>query len=327
MTTPDFRERLYVSRYATDVLGLSVHKDGLPADVDGDIVMVTLVSDTNGTVALSRLATHEGIGLYETRLTAEESSTVGPYSVHWTYDLDGSPEQYTTYLQVGEVAPDYDRLTPGLKEVVDSVYIRFADLFDSPTGGPNLQTYFQSHFGRQRIAQLLRIASGRLNTMAQPSATFTVDGPTPSFPLAQWGSLLETSLYLEVLRHLVRSYVEQPAFIGGNVTRLDRRDYMDRWQSVLRDEEDIFKGQLDVFKISMMGLGKPKVLVSGGVYGRYGPTRFAGSVAARPRYYARFYTVILLTVGLSASSLGTWHEHGSATRPSTSGSVSTSQGA
>lgn len=271
------------------MLGLSVQVAGLPADVDNNLVVVTLVADADGTVVFSRNALHEATGLYETQLTAQDSSVVGTYAVHWTYDLSGVPEQYTTYIEIGEVAPRYDALTPILKELVDSVYVRFADLYDSPLGGPNLQTYFQSHFGRERIAQLLRIAAGRLNTMSQPYQSFTIDGPTPSFPMAQWGSLLETATYLEVLRHLVRSYVEQPAFIGGNVTRLDRRDYMDRWQSVLRDEEAIFKGQLDVFKISMMGLGKPKVLVSGGVYGRYGPTRFAGSVAARPRYWTRFY--------------------------------------
>lgn len=298
MTTPDLRERQYVSRYATDLLGLAVHKDGIPADVDGNLVDVTLVRDAGSVTVFTRAADREAVGLYETRLTSEETAEPGTYSVHWTYDLDGSPEQYTTYIQIGEVAPDYDRLAPALKEAVDSVYIRFADLFDSPLGGPNLQTYFQSHFGRQRIAQLLRIAAGRLNTMAQPHQTLTVEGPTPSFPMARWGSLLETATYLEVLRHLVRSYVEQPAFIGGNVTRLDRRDYMDRWQSVLRDEEAIFKSQLDVFKISMMGLGKPKVLVSGGVYGRYGPTRFAGSVAARPRYWSRFYSLGFLALPL-----------------------------
>lgn len=288
MPVPDFRERQYLSRFSTDVLGLVVHVAGVPADVDGDLVTVT-VTDANSAVVLSRLATHTALGMYETQLTAEESSVVGDYTVTWTYDIAGVADTYATYITIGEVAPDYDRLAPDLKDLVDSVYIRFADLYDSPMGGPNLTTYFQAHFGRQRLAQLLRIAAGRLNTMSQPFQSFTIDGPTPSFPLAQWGSLLETATYIEALKHLVRSYVEQPAFVGGNVTRLDRRDYMDRWQSVLRDEEAMFKSQLDVFKISMMGLGKPKVLISGGVYGRFGPTRLPGSAAARPRQWTRFY--------------------------------------
>lgn len=290
MTTPDFRERQYVSRFSTDVLGLAVQKNGTPADVDGLAVTVTLINEATGDVVFTRPASRVGVGLYEVQLTSADTDIVGNYRVVWNYTMDTVAEQYTTFIEVGETSPDYDRLEPGFKDIVDGVYFRFADLFDSPFGGPNLQTYFQTHFGRQRLAQLLRVAMGLLNTTAQPFQTFTIDGEAGKrFPIGQWGSLLESALYVEVLKHLVRSYVEQPAFVGGNVTRLDRRDYMDRWQSILADERQALKGQLEVFKIANMGLGKPKVLVSGGVYGRYGPNRLPGSAAARPRYWTRFY--------------------------------------
>jgi hypothetical protein len=178
-----------------------------------------------------------------------------------------------------------------MKSVIDLTWSRFADLFDSPQGGPNLQTYFQTHYTRGRMADLLRIAVGTLNTVAQPFQTYTVDGVGAAlFPIARWGPLLEKSLYIEALKHLIRSYVEQPNFVGsGNVSRLDRRDYMDRWRSVLDMESATFQSQLEHFKIANMGLGRPAVLVAGGVYGKYGPTRLAGSVAARPRMWTRWY--------------------------------------
>lgn len=290
MTTPDFRERQYVSRFSADVLGLSVQRDGIPADVDGFAVSVSMTNEATGAVVFTRPATNVGVGLYEVALTSSDTDVVGNYRILWSYVMDGVGETYETYIQVGESAPDYDRLEPGFKDIVDSVWMRFADLFDSPFGGPNLQTYFQTHFGRNRLAQLLRVAVGLLNTTAQPFQTYSIDGvEAKRFPIVAWGPLLETALYVETLKHLRRSYTEQPAFVGGNVTRLDRRDYWDRWGVILEEERAQLKSQLEVFKISNMGLGKPKVLVSGGVYGRYGPNRLPGSAAARPRYWTRFY--------------------------------------
>lgn len=290
MVDLDFRERQYIALYATDTLGLSLRHAGEPADADGDVVL-TFVREPSTTV-FSRTATRVGEGLYEVALTSEETSTPGDYSLNWFYVMDGDDEQYVTYAQVGQSSPAYDGLSPSMKAIVDDVWVRFADLFDSPGGGPNLLTYFQSHFGRNRIAQLLRIAVGRLNTMAQPQMTYTLDDGQGggSFPVDQWGPLLETFTYVECVKHLIRSYVEQPAFMGsGAVTRLDRRDYMDRWRTILSDEQEMMKDQVEVFKIRHMGFGRPKVLVSGGVYGRYGPTRLAGSAAARPRYWTRVY--------------------------------------
>lgn len=286
----DIRERQYISQYATDTLGLSVVKGGVPSDVDSDGMTVTLVRESDGTQVFSRTAAHISMGLYETTLSSAESGQPGLYTVVWTYAMEGVAQEYRTYLEVGQAQPAYDQLPLGLKDVVDTTWLRFADLFDSPGGGPNLMTYFQTHYTRGRMAQLLRIAVGTLNTVAQPFMTYTVDGQGgATFPTDKWGALAERSLYIEALKHLIRSYVEQPMFVGGSVTRLDRRDYMDRWRSVLGDEESTFRQQLEVFKIAHMGMGRPAVLVSGGVYGRYGPTRVAGSVAARPRMWTRWY--------------------------------------
>lgn len=291
--TADYRERRYISAYATDVLGLMLYSAGVPSDADAGVMLAfirTSGSDAPVTV-FSEQATKTATGTYEVTLTSDQTSTPGLYTLSWSYALNGAAQTYQTYAEIGQPTPDYDQLAPAMKQICDSVWIRLADLFDHPTGGPHLQTYFQDHFGRGRIAQLLRIALGRLNTMAQPYQTYTLEdghgGAT--FPIDQWGPLLETATWIETLKHLIRTYVEQPNFMGsGAVSRLDRRDYMQRWQSVLGEEEDMFKSQLDTFKIANMGFGRPQVLVSGGVFGRWGPTRIAGSVAARPRYWTRW---------------------------------------
>lgn len=289
MAAIDIRERQYVSQYATDTLGLAIVKAGSPADVDADVT-ITLLREADGVQVFQRPANHMALGMYETQLSSAETATPGLYTVVWTYTMDGLAQEYRTYVEVGSANPSYDVLTPEMKDIVDTTWIRFADLFDSPGGGPNLMTYFQTNYSRGRMAELLRVAVGTLNTVAQPYQTYTIDGVGhAAFPVAKWGALLEKSLYIETVKHLIRSYVEQPMFVGGSVTRLDRRDYMDRWRTVLADEEPTFRQQLEVFKIANMGMGKPAVLVSGGVYGRYGPTRIAGSVAARPRMWTRWY--------------------------------------
>jgi hypothetical protein len=282
-------ERQYVSQYAADKVGVVVHKAGVPADADANLVTVTMKTLDDVTTVFSRDADHPATGTYETTLLSSESATPGLYKLTWDYTVDSTPQSYVGIVEVGEASPTYDSLSIGFKGIVESAWMRFADLFDSPVGGPHLQVYFQSRFTRGRMAQLLNIAVGKLNTYAQPHTTYSLDTSGKPFPFEQWGGLLDEALYIEALKHLIRSYVEQPAAEAVSVSRLDRRDYMQRWADVLQMEQVDFKEQAEVFKIAHMGLSKSRVLVGGGVYGNYGPTRIAGSVAARPRYWARFY--------------------------------------
>jgi hypothetical protein len=291
MGTEDYTDRSYVSRYGAATYGLRVMREGAPGDADGQVTATLLHDDPAATQVFSRAADHPTVGEYTVRLTSKETATPGPYVLVWTYEIAGGDEEWRVWLEVGKTAPDYDVLADPMKEIVESVWNRFSDLFDYATEGPHLQAYIQANFGRNRLAQLLKIAVGRLNTMAQPFQTYTLDGDGgASFPVAQWGSLLESALYVETLRHFVRSYVEQPDLRSGSAAaRLDRRDYKDRWEDVLGVEEPVLLKQLETFKIAHMGLGNARVLVSGGAYGRWGPTRLPLSYAARPKWMTRMH--------------------------------------
>lgn len=282
-------ERTYVSQYSIEPVGLVIHKAGVMADADDNQVDVTLASLDDTVVLFSRPAERTALGTYETLLSSVETAQTGIWKVTWSYEIDAVPQTFVALLEVGGSAPAYDRLDVGFKAIVESAWIRFADLFDSPFGGPHLQVYFQARFGRQRMAQLLQIAVSRMNTISQPHMSYTLDPLVGAFPYAQWGGLLDQLLYIETIKHLIRSYTEQPSADSVTVARLDRRDYMQRWRDVLQMETEDATSALEVFKIAHMGLGRPKVLVSGGVYGNYGPTRLPYSAAARPRYYYRFY--------------------------------------
>jgi hypothetical protein len=299
-TVPTFADMLgdrqYVSQYAIDTVGFVVHKDGVVADADGNLMTVTMASldwdpanpTAGGSVLFTRDALHTDVGTYEIILASTETARPGLWKVIWDYALAGVPQTFVGVLEVGLASPAYDNLPDEYKGLIEKVWVRFADLFDSPLGGPHLQVYFQSRFTRGRMAQLLDMAMGELNTAAQPWTTYSITAG--NFPLDHWGALLEKALYIEALKHLIRSYNEQPMTQGLPVVTQDRTHYVQQWRAVLADEMPGFRTQLDVFKIASMGLGRASALVSGGVYGSYGPTRIAGSAAARPRYWSRFYS-------------------------------------
>jgi hypothetical protein len=286
----DIYDRKWVSRYSQPVFGIQVHKVGALADADANPVVGFLKyteGDPDPQVLWTRTATRDSEGVYSITLTSAETQTPGPFSLGWTYDVDSVGQTYQIDIEIGQTSPEYDALNPDWKASIENVWIKFADLFDSPYGGPNLQVYIQTHFGRNRLAQLLPSALQRLNSATTPHATYEYNGD--SFPFMEWGGLLSQSLYIEVLKHLIRSYTEIPeAILGTTVSRLDRRDYMSRWQTVYDLELEEFKLDLSRYRMAAMNLGYSSVLVAGGAYGNFGPqinAGGAGEAAARGYFY------------------------------------------
>ena len=285
-------DRRYLSRYASETVGFLLVAEGEPRDADGDVVTAQLVDAATDALIFTRDAAHSGTGLYSVTLTGADTQVVSIYDLRFSYTVDTVSDLYVAFLEVGPAAPAYDALEPGFRDVVEAAWVRFADLFDSPLGGPHLQTYAQSHFGRQRLAQLLRVAIGRLNTISQPRRTYGLDR---DFPFDSWGPLLEQALYCEVIKHLRRSYIEQPDVVGGaGYSRLDRQQYVQRWQDLFRDETDDLERQMETFRMEALGLGAGKALISGGAYGRWGPfvgLPGGGQAAARGYFAVRRYGV------------------------------------
>lgn len=287
----DIVDRRYVSRFSQPTFGLTIYKTGALADPDA-APEASYVPDGTNTPTWTRTATRDSVGSYSVLLSSLETAAPGVGDITWTYDVDGIAQMYQVDIEVGPSAPAYDALPPAWQDAIEVVWIKFADLFDSAWGGPNLQVYVQTHFGRNRIAQLLPAALQRLNSASIPHQTFPLGGT--DFPFGEWGGLLAQSLYIETVKHLIRSYVEQPeAVLGTSVSRLDRRDYMDRWRTVLDLETAEFERDLGRYRKAFMGLGNVSVLVAGGAYGNYGPFLDAagpGPAAARGYFYVgRFH--------------------------------------
>lgn len=283
MLEANLQEYVFISRYSTETFGLQIHKAGVLADADGAVNAEFFDGEERS--VFSRAATRTDLGEYTITFASNETTDPGYYRIDWTFELDTVPQTVQSFIEIGPSYPAYDSLPPLAKDVVEGVWARFSDLYDSPLGGPNLQVYFQSKFGRGRVAQCLGWALNRINLQSQPTGVLSA----ATFDYNRWAGLLEQGCYVEVVKHLRRSYTEQPDVQGVPVARTDRRDYTARWADIQREEEAIFSAMLDNYKISQMGLGGGRVLISGGVYGNYGPTRLIGAAAARPRFWARFY--------------------------------------
>jgi len=275
-------ERYYMSQFDTSTVGITIFVAGVQGDPDSNAVTVSMY-DINENQVFSQLATRSAVGSYQFTFTTAQSALPGFYTVVWDFTIGAISQELQTYIQIGATNPAYDALDAGMKGIVESVWVRFADMFDSPQGGPHLQVFFQTAFSRGRLAQLLQIALNKINLTTQPAMSFGFTKGS-EFPYQDWGGLLEEGLYIETIRHLIRSYVEQPMPTGVTISRMDRRDFTDRWQNVYDMENADYMNMLSDFKIQCMFLSRPRVLVSGGAYGSWGPVRLPGAAAARGVY-------------------------------------------
>lgn len=283
---PDVIERKYVSRYSQPGFGLRVHQAGTLTDADSEPV-VSFFPEGATAAEFTLTSTRQELGVYAVVLSSAQTSVPRMGTLMWDYTIGGEPQVYGIDIEIGPSSPSYDALAPDWQGIVENVWRKFADLFDSPYGGPHLQVYVQTHFGRNRLAQMMGDAIGVLNTVSSPHQFYELNGI--NFPFREWGNLLEQALYVEVLKHLVRSYVEQPEVILGTaVSRLDRRDYMDRWRTVLDMEAQSLDSDLKRYRMAHLGLGNVSVLVSGGAFGKIGygePPGGLGAAAARGYFY------------------------------------------
>ncbi len=291
MSTLAYEDRSHVSLNSTVTMYVEIWVQGELTDPDGDVYWeIANISDYHAAPVVviaesqDRLATRESLGRFSIEVGPSVSGRSGLYSIAWVFEVGGVERVENTYFEVSTSAPYWDALSADYKALVESVWNRLEDCFDSPDGGPYLSTLYQSQFGRNRVAHLMSVALGKINLRAQPHQTYTLEGPK-LFPLGTWGGLLEQMTLVETIKHLMRSYVEQPEVIGSTVARVERRDYLQRWQSILDIETRDLDSMLDHFKMAHMGFSSPSVLVSGGSYGRIGPSR---SASGRPRFVTRF---------------------------------------
>jgi hypothetical protein len=162
---------------------------------------------------------------------------------------------------------------------IDLTWRKIEDCFDSEIGGPWLRDMTLARFDKSKIRTLLPEALLDINVQ-QPITSFNES----SFPRDDTGgALLSQALLVSTLRHLVRSYTEQPDVTSSPVAFLDRKRYSEAWATVLKIEEPEYRRVLALWKRQFFGFGTSKLLVSSKA-GRLVPAPM------RTRYSGRGYT-------------------------------------
>lgn len=165
-----------------------------------------------------------------------------------------------------EVVDPFEDLAPSPSWVVaDAAWAKIEDCFDGEDEGPWLRDMTLNFFNRKKMEEFLAEALFDINAQNPPTDVqldafaYSSDGSTyasKDLPLAS------QAVFVCVLRHLIRSYVEQPNPVGAQIAWHDRRDYLQRWQSVYQLEWQQYLRMLALWKRQFLGLGHSKVLVS-----------------------------------------------------------------
>lgn len=271
--------RNQISRYGVGKIGIRVSGSSGAVDADTntvhlDIYQETDFDDLDPTGPLIITADegvdidHPETGVYTYTILPPVTNVVCLLKAVWTYQVGGVNLTYTEHLQIRDQMPTYDGFNDAEKGAVQLIVNLFADSYDSTVGGPHLIEEFQTKFNNERIAQLLNWSVQKLNMYKQPITNWVLSSPgqAGTFPQNYWGLLIMAG-YVEVIKHLIRSYVEQPDVRNADVAYLDRRDYISRWQSVYQMEKEDLDSMATLVKRKMMGLGSTSMLVSGGMFG------------------------------------------------------------
>lgn len=221
----------------------------------------------------------------------EDTEQTGLYLwvAQFTFDT-GAKTSYRNEFRVDdplELPPQTRR-----SKIVDDVWLRLEDCFDSDIGGPWLRDMTLSWFEPSKIERFIDEGLVYINNWP-PLTNFTladfttpIADPDPALPPGSKQDdpdriLIVQATLIATIKHLMRSYVEQPLPQGANIVWQSKRDYLERWNTILQIEMAFFHDIVALWKRQFYNYGKSALLV-GNKAGRLGyGTGFRARNAAR----------------------------------------------
>lgn len=231
-----------------------------PYSADNLIAVEFKIQAPDGTIT-TKTGTIEDDG--SATLNFDDTDQVGHYVcvASFTTSDEGKKSvrvDFETTDPFAEVSP-----SPSWYAAVDA-WEKFEDCFDAEDEGPWLRDMTLNVFNKTKMEKFIDDALMDIN-LQNPPTDFILDTfvqPGPPVVLTSNLPLLTQGLVVQLIRHLIRSYVEQPNPVGAQIAWHDRRDYLQRWQSVLQIEQAQYMRLLALWKRQYLGLGTLKGLVS-----------------------------------------------------------------
>ena len=179
---------------------------------------------------------------------------------------------FTLISGKSSVRADFEVQDPFLDEapspswvIADAAWRKIEDCFDAEDEGPWLRDMSLNYFNKHKMEQFIDEALFDINQQHPPTGltigAFAYKQGDATFANADL-PLIAQGVFICVVRHLMRSYTEQPNPVGAQIAWHDRRDYLQRWQTVYAIEKEQYMRMLALFKRRFLGLGYARALVS-----------------------------------------------------------------
>lgn len=193
-------------------------------------------------------------------LVFDDTDRVGHHVGVATFELTGG---VTKSVKADfEVFDPFEVVDTPIRIIADGVWTKLEDCFDAENEGPWVQDMTLHFFREEKMEKFINDALFDINYQNPPTnvgiSSFVNNDNTvtANYPL------LVQAIFVQVLRHIMRSYVEQPLPTGAQIAYQDRRDYLQRWQSMYELELQQYMRWLALWKRGFLQLGHSRLLVA-----------------------------------------------------------------
>lgn len=257
VTPPPFPRQIAAGDTAELSGFLRVNQQPVTADQVVSVSVVVQKPDGTTTTNAGTVQT-DGSGFYRWTNT----TLFGEYLVQMQFTLVTG--EIRSVIQSFTVIDPFNPEPPsGTDLIVEQVQLRLEDCFDSVEGGPWLRDKSLAHFDYTKVADFIPEALLDINVQMPPTnfglGDFVPSDPSttnPNLPLLAKGVLILT------IRHMMRSYTEQPMPQGAQVVWHDRTRYQQLWNQVYTVEYADYIEKVRLWKRTTLGLGHSALLIS-----------------------------------------------------------------